>query len=292
MTLLREKWLLALSAGAATVLLVLGLAPLHLAAGRLPGTFKQQATYPTPAQKPGTPRLEFDVVSVKPSNPDARGGGVQPMPGYRGYIGQNVPLFTLMTVAYGVTGRQIQGAPGWVTSDRWDIEAKSDEQHSIDELHIMLENAIEDRFQLKLHHETRQESVQSLEVDKGGAKLKEHEPPNDTNSPPITMRPEPGPDGSLSLTLSGTNISMSYLAFFLSRAQQRAVLDNTGLQGHYDINVKFELPPPPAAAPDLAPDLSPLFEALRAQLGLHVDKGAKGPVDYLVIESVQKATGN
>ena len=265
------------------------------AAGRsaaVPGV----AHYPTPDQPAGAARVTFDVVSIKPSSPGARGGGVQPMHGYQGYICNNTPLLTDMTVAYGVTPRQIQGGPSWMTSELFDIEAKSDQPHSIDELHLMLEHALEDRFQMKLHHQTRQETVIALKIGSGGIKFKEHEPPNDTNSPPMGLSGTPD-----KLELKGTNISMTYLAFFLTRLQPVPVLDQTGLSGHYDIDVTFQLPPPPdgGVAGDggdgrrggAPPDFSPLFEAMQ-QLGLRLDRGGKGPVDYLVIDSVQKPTGN
>ncbi|HXR97767.1 MAG TPA: TIGR03435 family protein [Terriglobales bacterium] len=248
------------------------------------------AHYPTPEQPAGTPRLQFDIISVKPAPPDQRSGGVQPTPGYEGYICDNASLFTDMTVAYGVTGRQIEGGPDWIRSQPWDIEAKSDRPHSIDELHLMLEHALEGRFSLKLHHETRQESVLALEVDPHGAKLKLHEPENDTNTPPIGIGPGSQPN---TLALSGTNVSMTYLAFMLTRLGSTPVLDRTGLDGHYDFSVEFPTPPRPenGAAPG-PPDFTPLFDAMRDQLGLQLRRGGKGPVDHLVIDSVQKPTAN
>lgn len=250
------------------------------------------AHYPTPEQPAGTPRLAFDVISVKPAPPDQRTGGVQPTPGYQGYVCDGAPLFVDMTVAYGVTPRQIEGGPDWIRTQLWDIEAKSDQPHTIDELHLMLEHALEDRFAMKLHHETRQESVLSLEVDPHGAKLKVHEPANDTNTPPMGLDRGSQPN---TLTLSGTNISMTYLAFQLSRMQPVPVLDHTGLDGHYDISVEFQFPPPPPRTPGVIPappDLSPLFDAIRDQLGLRMVRGGKGPVDHIVIDSVQKPTPN
>ncbi|HWG36309.1 MAG TPA: TIGR03435 family protein [Terriglobales bacterium] len=248
--------------------------------------------YPTPDQPLGTPRLEFDIVSVKPAPPGQRDGGVQPTPGYQGYTLDNTPLFTDMTVAYGVVANQIEGGPSWIRADRWDIEAKSDQPHTIDDLHLMLEHALEDRFALKLHHETRQESVLSLEVDSKGARLTTHEPANDTHTPPLGIVPADRPGV---LELQGTNGSMSYLAFFCSRVQQLPVLDRTELSGHYDISVEFTLPPRPeggAAGTPQPPDLSPLFDAMRDQLGLRLVRGSKGAVDHIVIDSVHRPTGN
>jgi uncharacterized protein (TIGR03435 family) len=256
------------------------------------GAAAQAVHYPTPSQPPGQPRLEFEVVSIMPMAPDARGGqGVRPMPADQGYICDGATLVIDMMAAYGVTRRQIEGGPSWIRSDRWNIEAKADHPYDVDDLHIMLEHALEDRFGLKLHRETRQENVLSLEVDRGGVKLKEHEPPNDPDTPPMGIRLE----GGGAAELDGTNISMSYLAFFLSRIQPEPVLDRTGLTGHYDVSVAFTLPPPPPRGEDAAPpppNLGPLYEVLRHTLGLRVVRGGKGPVDYLVIDSVHKPTAN
>ncbi|MGH9472875.1 MAG: TIGR03435 family protein [Terriglobales bacterium] len=250
------------------------------------------AHYPTPDQPAGTPRLVFDVISVRPAPPDQRNGEARPTPGYQGYSLDNTTLLGAMTIAYGVTPRQIEGGPSWVRTERWDIEAKSDKPHTIDELHLMVEHALLGRFSMKLHHQTRQESVISLEVDPHGAKLKPHQPANDTNTPPIGLSRGSQPN---TLELTGTNVSMTYLAFMLSRLQPVPVLDHTGLDGHYDISVEFQLPPPPPRTPGVIPpppNLSPLFEAIRNQLGLRLVRGGKGPVDYIVIDSVQKATPN
>ena len=250
------------------------------------------AHYPTPEQPAGAARLQFDVISVKPAPPGQRGGAVQPTPGYQGYTCDGSALFGDMTVAYGVTARQIEGGPDWIRSQPWDLEAKSDSPHTIDELHIMLEHALEDRFAMKLHHETRQESVLALEVDPHGAKLTPHEPQNDTHTPPIGIGPGSQPN---TLELQGTNVSMSYLAFMLTRLGTTPVLDRTGLEGHYDITVEFPTPQRTENGPGIPPgppDFSALYDAIREQLGLQLKRGGKGPVDHIVIDSVQKPTSN
>ena len=95
--------------------------------------------------------------------------------------------------------------------------------------------------------------------------------------------------------LSGENATMNYFAFFLSRILDLNVIDRTELPDHYD--VKFHFVPDGAtlgrggaAAPPM-PDGPDIFTALREQLGLRLEKG-KGPVDYLVIEHVEKPSDN
>jgi uncharacterized protein (TIGR03435 family) len=97
------------------------------------------------------------------------------------------------------------------------------------------------------------------------------------------------------LHLAGQNVAMNYFAFFLSRALPLNVVDKTGLQERYDVNLHYvpegrvngdggAPPPPPADGPDL-------ITALREQLGLHLQKG-RGSVEYLVIEHVDKPSEN
>jgi uncharacterized protein (TIGR03435 family) len=213
-----------------------------------------------------------------------------------GYICDGASLFTDITVAFGVSPWEIKGGPGWIRSQRWDIEAKADHPYSLNDLHIMLEHALEDRFGLKLRHETRMGHVLRLEVANGGPKLKPHVPSNDSKTPPIMARPGGGRGRSERpawVTLTGTNVSMNYLAFFLSQAQATPVIDRTGLQGHYDITVRFAFPPRPPAGERrfAAPNAGTLFEALPRELGLRV-VGGKGPVGELGIESAHKPTPN
>lgn len=236
----------------------------------------------------GTP-LRFEVASVKPSAPSATFGVVRVQPGNQTYIARSMPLRAIMTVAYSVTDRQISGGPEWVKSDKFDIDAKADRSRSIDELHAMLQRLLEDRFQLKVRHEKRELPVWALVVNKGGAKLTEHDP-NDIDHPPI------GPGPKLR-GLAGRNVSMQYFAFVLSRLLDRNVIDKTGLNQNYDVTLDFarELPPRPDGGnpqePAANPDGPTIFQALREQLGLRLES-TKGPVEFLVIEQAEKPSPN
>jgi uncharacterized protein (TIGR03435 family) len=246
----------------------------------LPASAQQQ----TDAKEP----LTFDVASVKPTPPGARGGIIHQPPGGQSYEAVGAPLRLIMTVAYTVTDRQIAGGPDWVGTDRWDIQAKADRRGTSDELHVALARLLEDRFKLKVRHETRELPVYILTVDKKGSKMPVHDAA-DLKHEPIGG----GPGG-----LSGENVTMNYFAFFLSRILNLNVIDRTELPAHYD--VKFNFVPDPvafgrgggdgAAAPAM-PDGPDIFTALREQLGLLLEKG-KGPVDYLVIEHVEKPSDN
>ena len=241
--------------------------------------------------------LTFDVASVKPSAgcPPAC-GLIRQMPGGLTYHGEGVPLRVLMTVAYTVTDRQISGGPAWMSTDRFDIEAKAARPRTSDELHVMLQHLLQERFQLKVRRETREEPVWALVVDKGGSKMPVHDPA-DLDHPPMGPQAVRGSDGGMCGGLAGHNVTMDYLAFTLSRLSDRKVIDRTGLPARYDVNLQFLPDVARSAAPDgggspaISPDCADLPSALPKQLGLRLES-AKGPVEFLVVERAEKPTGN
>ena len=191
-----------------------------------------------------------------------------------------------------MTDRQISGGPDWIDRDLWDIDAKANRRGTSDELHAALARLLEERFKIQVRHETRELPVYILTLDKKGAKMPAHDPA-DLEHMPI----RPGRDGPGSF--SGQNVRMNYFAFFLSRLLDRNVIDRTDLSGPYDVNFHFvpDVPSGPGrggreegpAVP--LPEGPDIYTALREQLGLQLEKG-KGPVDYLVIEHVEKPSAN
>ena len=181
--------------------------------------------------------LTFEVASVKPSPPDERRGIIYQPPGNQSYEAAGVPLRLMMTVAYSVTDRQIAGGPDWVNTDRWNINAKAERRGTSDELHAALARLLEERFQLKVRHESRELPVYILTVDKKGPKLPVHDPAD------LVHMPFGGRAGNL----SGHNVTMNYFAFFLSRILDRNVIDRTELPEHYDVDFHFVPDAPPGA---------------------------------------------
>jgi uncharacterized protein (TIGR03435 family) len=228
--------------------------------------------------------LTFEVASVKPTAPGQRGGIIRQMPGGQRYVGTNVPLRLLMTVAYSVTDRQISGGPAWVAADNFDIDAKAARPGTSEDLHVMLQHLLEDRFHLQVKHEKREQAVYELAIDKG-AKMPVHDP-EDKDYPPF---------GGARGGVKGTNVTMNYFAFFLSRILDRTVIDKTGLAARYDVNLQFtpeqRLKEGGGDAPPVEAEGPSIFTAVREQLGLKL-VGAKGPVEYLVIEHVERPAEN
>jgi len=252
-------------------------------------TFCIRAQSQTEAQDP----LTFEVASVKPV-PD-RFGLIHQLPGNQTYEIKGAWLRLIMTVAYQVTDRQISGDPSWMSTDAFDIMAKAARPRSSDELHAMLQHLLEERFHLKVRREARQETVWALTVDKGGSKMPVHDPEDKVHEP-IGGQALRGSDGTMCPGIKGQNVTMSYLAFFLSRGMDRGVLDKTGLPGAYDVNMRYmpegmRLGGRDGGGPEISPDCSDVFAALPKQLGLRLES-AKGPVEHLVVEHAEKPTEN
>jgi uncharacterized protein (TIGR03435 family) len=216
----------------------------------------------------------------------------------------------LITQAYRLKDFQLVGAPPWLKSERYDVEARAEGNPSMDEMLPMLQRLLEDRLQLKFHRDAKELPIYALEVARP-RKLRESEgecaPP--PNGPPPA--PQPGklpqaPCGGMMMFpghLAGKKIPISRFLDTLAIFTDRIVLDKTGLTGKYDIDLlytpdpaQFQAPPgpPPPGLPPLPP-IDPngpsLFTALQEQLGLKLDS-QKGPVQMFVIDHVERPSEN
>src|SRR5207248_5001548 len=129
-----------------------------------------------PAATPSS--LKFEVASLKASQPGGRGGGIRPAPGGERYQATNIPLRLMIMVAYRIKADQVAGGPGWIDTDLYDMNAKAERPSSVEELHVMLQNLLAERFKLQFHRETKELPVYALSVDKNGPKLTPHEAQN------------------------------------------------------------------------------------------------------------------
>jgi uncharacterized protein (TIGR03435 family) len=253
---------------------------------------------------------EFTVASIKP---DKSGPGmVRLMFTPDGFSATNVSLQMILREAYGVEDDEIIGAPSWVKSDNFDIEAKVDGS-DVDQLgklgfeqrKLMFRPLLADRFKLKFHYETRELPVYVLTIAKNGPKLKESQPDPAGPPGPAGMR------GKHMMRLMGMGhleaqgISVTLLTHELSRQLGRTVIDKTGLTGNYDFGLQwtpdlgtgptFKGPQggPSAGDNGAAPDASgpTIFTAIQEQLGLKVES-QKGPVRVMVIDHVEPPSAN
>ena len=112
---------------------------------------------------------EFDVCSIKPSDPAARGRGLTVRG--REVVSINTPAKFLTAFVYGVHANQVVGAPSWFDSENYDLDGKpaQDGMPTETQIKIMIRKLLADRFQLKFHREQRELSVYAIQVGKNGA---------------------------------------------------------------------------------------------------------------------------
>ena len=265
-----------------------------------------------PAPDPNIP-LYFEAASVKPSNTSNPGAGIRRQPGGR-FNTINTPVKMLILFAYQIQDHQLAGGPNWIANDRFDIVAKMEGDppaivpgSGADHMMLAMRTLLADRFKLVVHRETRQLDIYAMTLARPGqpgAALKPASgdcspaafaarrggPPPAAGAPPAVCGMQQGPG-----RIRFGGFPLSLFANGISNRLGRAVVDRTGLTGNWDFELSFaaEVPPgslPPGAPPPPPdPDAPDLFTAVREQLGLKLES-TKGPVDVLVVDSVQQPT--
>lgn len=236
----------------------------------------------------------FEVVSIKPSDPASQGTRIGIAPGGI-FQARGVTLKALIRQAYDVRDFQISGAPGWIDAERYDIEGKgngpevseadlikmTDEQRNQFQQQMLgkLRALLADRFQLKIHQETKELPVYALVISKSGLKIVKKA---DNFTPQSGLSLRRNAEGKTEL--KGTDAPMGFLTEELSKQVGRRVIDKTELKGNFDFQMTF--------APDLADSDGPsIFTAVEQQLGLKLEP-QRGPVELLVIDRVERPSAN
>ena len=251
----------------------------------------------------------FEVASVKQDPNGQHIRFIRPFPTLRI---EGATLKDLILFAYEVHVFQVTGGPAWIDSELYDIDAKAERpptstREFVDLQKRRLQTLLADRFHLVLHRETKELPVYEMTVTKGGAKLPVanclQRITGDTATAPGKTAADycGGLGGSMgSGRLEGNGVDMSFLGGVLSSMLSRTVADKTGLAGQYIIHLTFAPESPAGPSPDPAPprpmdasaDTRPdILTAIQEQLGLKLES-AKGPVPVLVIDRVEKPTGN
>jgi uncharacterized protein (TIGR03435 family) len=257
-------------------------------------------------------KLKFEVVSLKANKSGIRNRSIGAAGGR--FVATNVSLRGLLDYAYrtrssGLLDSQIASGPAWLDTDRFDVEAKPEGDGRpipVEQMQIMVQSLLEDRFALKLHRQKRAMAVYNLVVAKKG-KLKRSEdqspivygplggppPPSTSSSPPRGVSRMLG--NNTGVEFMATAINMATLAGSLQLQVDRPIIDKTNLQGLYDIQLRFApasaiQPAQPGAALPVEGGPS-LFTALQEQLGLKLQAG-KGPVEVFVIDHAEKPDVN
>jgi uncharacterized protein (TIGR03435 family) len=187
----------------------------------------------------------------------------------------NITVRELIRFAYGVKDFQIESAPKWIDSERFDIVAKSvsSQEKGLEDEKSLIRELLADRFQLTTHHESKQVSFYVLVVPKGAPKLQPH---NDA---------VPKTRGACGRVV-GRRVTADKIASMLARQVDREVLNRTGLSGEFDIQLDFA--PDSGNCPSAA-DAPSLYTEIQQQLGLKMESG-KGTVEVLVVDRVERAS--
>jgi len=271
----------------------------------------------------------FEVASVKPSNPDpANPLSALPLilPSGGGRItASNTPLRNLVLNAYELKDFEVLGGPSWITSRRWDINAKaSNPAATPKEMTAMLRTLLVERFQLKTHMETRELPVGVLVLARGDGKLGPKLKVSTAKCPsaeeiaekakealsggdPSALQALFGGECSIMPVMNGGNLSaglgmqmkgqpLSMIVSLLTQVTGKTIVDKTGLTGRYDFELTFD---PEVLmrmvsqlginipAGSLPPSNAPsLLTALQEQLGLKLEND-KAPGQVLVIDSAE-----
>jgi uncharacterized protein (TIGR03435 family) len=267
---------------------VLALVLLGAASAQSPAqiTAGQNAILPAPPSAPA-----FDVAAIHPH---------QPEPHERSHIISqngsfttiNVDLKSIIQWAYDLPESRIVGGPAWLGSARWDIEAKAGDALDVrknydpaaarEQKRKMVQSLLAERFGLTVHRETRTLPLYNLVLAKGGAKFL------DAKADGAKYDRSNG-----RLELRGGDNTVAVLAEELAEVLGRVVVDKTGIQGGYKIDLTWtpDDRAPSAPGASVADSGPSIFTALQEQLGLKL-KSTKGPAEVLVIDDAKLPSAN
>ncbi len=275
-------------------MLVLLAASLHVMLLAQTASQSPAAASGTAAAPFASPSPVFEVTIVKPSKSGESGSHSSFQDGR--FIASNVLLKNVMQYqAYGIPEMRIVGGPKWLGSERFDIEAKTDgavarQLQTADRdqrtrlMQGMFQQLLAERFNLAVHWETRELPVYALVVAGKGVLQPAKHPENGAGT--SSSRGE----------FSAESITMTELARSLTQELSgemgRVIVDKTGIEGRYDVALKWTpdegQPPADSGSVDAGPSI---FTAIQEQLGLKL-ASSKGPVQVLVIDHVEMPSEN
>ncbi len=229
-------------------------------------------------------KLAFEVASVRPRPSSATswsgesGGPGTTDPGQITWSGS--PLKWLLMTAYGVKSYQISG-PAWLDSEGYMIAARVPEGATKEQVRVMWQNLLKDRFGVVVHHESRVFQGEELTLPKGPSKLKETAMGRDPVLDRYYTATEWGVlDGTGPRRLLAKALTLEQVASMLDQLAGHPVIDKTRLTGQYDFNVEFESGEPPCASCGIE-------SGLEQEYGLKVVKSAV-QLDVIVVDHAEK----
>jgi uncharacterized protein (TIGR03435 family) len=231
----------------------------------------------------------FDVASIRASvGPGGGRGG--PM-GHMPFGNQNIKispdsvtmrgasLKSVIAWAYGVKDFQVNG-PDWLDAARFDIAAKATGQSTEDQLRVMMETLLADRFKVALHRQTKEMQAYVLVIGKNGSKLVESKTEGDSD-----LQPD---QGRMQVTILRTPLSQ--LTDLLYGILRTPVVDETGLKGKYDVTINMMKYVSMGSDGGSVDPVGLIMTALQEELGLKLES-RKVALDLLIVDHAEKSAG-
>jgi uncharacterized protein (TIGR03435 family) len=228
---------------------------------------------------------QFDVASIKLGGASAPQHGrltrmealIETSPGL--LAARNATLKELVEGAYSLEKYQVMGGQEWIESVRFEVLGKAAGVANRQQLLLMLQPLLAERFRLTFHRATKEMAVYALVVAKG-AKLKTYQ----------------GAEGApLGVNRLGRNVNMADFAKYLTRlGNDLPVIDKTGLTGNYDLDLDMNKIMAAAGAESGNPGIAGVFQATVDAiegLGLRLVR-TKAPIEVLVVDHAERPSGN
>jgi uncharacterized protein (TIGR03435 family) len=190
---------------------------------------------------------------------------------------RNTTSVTLILSAYRLKLYQLEGGPNWMQTQRFHVDAKLPAGVLRNQMPLMMQAMLAERFQLEFHRVTKLLRVYNLVVANGGPKLQP------ANADDLARSRSTQDDRQI----KGWGQPVSSLAQMLINVIGVPVIDQTGLEGKYTFI--FEFAPQTGAREDEL--LSSIFTVLQKRLGLRLES-AKRPVEVLVVDRVERPSEN
>lgn len=212
-----------------------------------------------------------------------------------------VNLKAMIALAWRLQTFEISGGPAWLRSERFNVNTEAAQTPCEDQLLLMLQALLTERFSLKVHFKTEDRPVYLLTAGKTGGTPSpglQISAQGSCVKPDPTAPPDPDACGSIGVGvnhLEAHEVSMARLAEALSLAVERKVIDRTGRTDKFNISLRWRPDEQQAYQLGLAialpPDTPSIFTALGEQLGLKLEPG-KAPVEVLVIDRAERPDDN
>jgi uncharacterized protein (TIGR03435 family) len=246
-----------------------------------------------------TPR--FEAASVKRNTSGSENGARNLGAGGR-LVFTNMTLDRVIAAAYEIEQHQLLSAPRWTSTERFDIIATAGTAAPLPQLYAMLRTLLAERFRLTVHTEERVVPSYVLSRARADGRLGSALKPATANCGPTGRGSGPAPSAGCSAWMGPGTVGfagqpIANLARALGMMLQQPVVDRTGLEGGYDIDLKFSsenlpgIPTGPPGGPGAAvdPNTPTIFAALQEQLGLRLE-AQRAPIQVVIVDSVSMPT--